>query len=140
MACRKFLRWPDVQHNQVFTTVQPPNQFRSSDGLKTVPCAEVGVSQLAHLGTTLGSDTAQVAPQAEHRWIPELVIDSIAHATSPDEADATEHLQVLTGVRDGSPGLTGQPFDAALTVSEDVDNLKPPAVCQRLRQAGERIK
>ncbi len=140
MACRKFLRWPHVQHDQVFTPVQPPKQFRSSDGLKTVPCAEVGVGQLADLRPVPGSDIAQVAPQVEHLWIPELVIDASADPTSPDETHLTEHLQVLTGVRHGEPGLAGQPFDAALTVREDVHDLKPPAVCQRLSQTGELIE
>jgi hypothetical protein len=140
VACRKFLGWPDVQHDQVFTPLQPTKQFRARDRLKTVPGAEVSVGQFADLRTVLGSHAAQVAPQVEHLRIPELVVDASTVPPAADQTYLTEQLQVLTGVRNGEPGLRCQALDRALAVGEDVDDLEAPPVRQRLRQPGELIK
>ena len=47
---------------------------------------------------------------------------------------------MLAGISDGKSSLSRQSFHGALTVGEDVDDLEPAAVRQRLRQSRELIE
>ena len=47
---------------------------------------------------------------------------------------------MLTGVRNGKPDRRCKAFDGALPISEDIDDLEPPTVRQRLGETGELIE
>ena len=47
---------------------------------------------------------------------------------------------MLTRIRDRQPGFSSEPFDGALAIGKDIDDLEPPAVRQRLREASELVK
>src|SRR6266849_9392510 len=87
VAGSKFLRWPDVQYDQVFTALQARKQFCSCDWLETVPGAEVGLGQLADFRPVLRGDTAQVAPQVEHLGIAKRVMDASTVPPAPHQPD-----------------------------------------------------
>src|SRR5207245_9005061 len=137
---RSFLRWPDAPYAHVGSPLTSPEQFGPGQGLETVRGAEVGVGQLANLCPVLYGHAAQVQPQVEHLRIPKLVVNASAVAPAPHQADLSKHLKMLTRIRDGKAGFGSQPFDGALAIGKDVDDLEPPAVRQRLGQASELIE
>src|SRR5260370_25443231 len=137
MACRKCLRGPDIEQDQVFTPLQPPKQLGSRDGFKTVPGTQVGISQLADLGTVLSRHAAQVAPEVEHLRVPQRVEDPVAVPPATDQSHLTKYLQVLTGVGDRKRRLGCQPLDGALAIGDNIDDLQLPALLERLGVTGK---
>src|SRR5438552_14124100 len=140
MTSRELFRRSDIEDDDVFSPLQPPEQLHSRDRLQTVAGAEICVGQLADLRAVLGSHATQVAPHVEHLRILELVVDASSVAPPADKADLTQNLQVLTGICDGKSSLSRQPLNGPLAIGKDVDDLEPPAVRQRLCESSELVK
>src|SRR5438093_5177305 len=120
MTSRELFRRSDIDDEDVFSPLQPPEQLLSRDRLQAVAGAEICVGQLADLRAVLGSHVTQVAPHIEHLRITERVVDSSSVAPSADKAGLTQNLQVLTGICDGKSSLSRQALHGALAIGKDV--------------------
>ena len=73
----------------------------------------------------------------EYRRIAQPLKDALALPARRQQAGPAHDPQVLRGVGNRQPNTLGQRFDAALALGEQLQDLQPMAVAERLGDLGE---
>ena len=76
---------------------------------------------------------AERSHEADDALIRQAVVDELAFAAVGDEAGTPELLEMLRGVADAEAGALGQRLDAALALSEMLEQLEPMRVSKAPR-------
>src|SRR5204862_1649112 len=85
-------------------------------------------------------NVAHRRPQLLDALAREPVIDAGSIPTGADQPRPRQHLQVLRGVGNALRDLACNLLDRALPLRQQIDDLRPPAATERLRNRGERIE
>ncbi len=129
----------DVEHDHI-PFAEPGEQLLAGHRVELGAVAEVRRGQPVELGDVLGGDVAQRRPELGDPWAAQPVVDAQAVPPAADETGAQQVLQVLGGVGDALVDLGGDLLDVPLALGEQVDDLRAPAVAERLGRRGQAVE
>ena len=125
------------------TTARPRSsrvgELVGGDLLDVVAGAEVGVGEHVDVGDVGGGDVAEGGPQLGDAVAGEPVDDALAVASGLQEPGGGEAAEVVRGVGHALVDLAGDLLDRSLALGEEVDDLGPASVAERLGHRRERV-
>ena len=130
--------WPHVEH-QHLTAGEPDGQLVATDDLDPFPAAQVGVGEPVQAGHVLGRRLRQCRPQVGDPVAGQRVEDSGAVAAGRHQPGPRHCPQVMGGIRHALADLAGDLLDRALTLGQQVCDLRPPPARQRPGNLGETL-
>ena len=131
-----FFGRPDIEHDKI-GIVKPIHQRRGVDRLQTLAIAQIELDQTVDLGQPGLAYIAERLPEAKDPFISEAVVGVLPITPHLHELGATQRLQMLGCIRDRHRGLAGEILDIALSLSEQIEQLKPVGTRHRLADTGE---
>jgi len=134
------LRWrADIEHHDL-TALQPGHQLLAAHDLDAVTLAQVGASQPVQPRDLFRRHVTHGHPQFGHPLAGQPVEDARSLPAGGHDACPGHRPQVMGGVRHALAEFTGDLLDRALTLGQQIRDLRPAAAGQRLRHLREGIK
>src|SRR5437660_12506620 len=108
--------------------------------LDSIPLTQVLVRQLIHLCDVPDRDIADRRPEIAHPLARQPIEDPRPLPARANETRPSEYMQVLRGIRDALRDLVRDLLDRTLTLREQIDDLRPAAAAERLRDRRQRVE
>jgi hypothetical protein len=101
------------------------DQLAAGDRLQAVALGEVAAQDAVDLGGFALGNPAQRRHEPDDALIRQPVVDELAVTAVRDQPGSSELLEVLRGIADAEAGALGERLDAALALSEMLEQPEP---------------
>jgi hypothetical protein len=131
--------WPDVEHHYL-AAGKAVRQVRRRDLFDVASFTQVLIRQHGDFGDMPSRDVANRRPQLGHTIARQPIDDTNAVTTRTNEASASKYAEMMGGVCERLADFCGDLVHRPLALREDIDNLGPAAISERVGHRRERVE
>ena len=134
-GCVLVLR-PHIEHRDEFV-LHAPDELLARHCLQRIALMKIPCDDVANLGEIALGDAAKRCRQIEYRSIAQPIKDTLAVPARSQQAGPAHDPKVLRGVGNRQSDTLGKRLDAPLALGEQLQDLQPMAVAERLGDLGK---
>ena len=127
---------PHVEHRDE-AVLEALHELLPRNRLQRIASLEITRDDVTDLGEVALGDPTERCGQIEYRRIAQPIEDTLAVSARRQQAGPAHDPEVLRGVGNRQPDTLGKRFDAALALGEQLQDLQPMAVAERLGDLGK---
>jgi hypothetical protein len=139
MAQRKLVRWTHVQYRNR-SSAYSLQKLLARDWFQFIAFVEIAADNALNFGNVALCNPTQRRENVKNTIVGEGVIDELALTPRSHQANAPHVLEMLRSISNRQAGSIGKNFDAALALSELLQQLKAMGMPQRFRDSSELSK
>ena len=129
----------DIEHDGV-ACPEPIRQLIPADDVDAVAATQVGVREPVEILDVVRRHRLDKLPQRSHPFARQGIEDPVAVSTRRDQPGTGQHMEMVRCVGHALVEFERQRLDVAFALGEDIDQLDPPTVGQRLAHLGKPVE